>query len=273
MLRRPLLLPLPSAATTCLHAVAGSRSQQSLQPMTRSAAAAAAAAAGDSDGGVVPLPPKPRQTFSFCRMCGGPIELAMPEGDTLWRHVCQKCSFVDYQNPRLVVGVIVLHDGKVLLCRRGIEPQRGLWTVPAGYLECGESSAEGAARECLEEAGAHVEIDGPFCHYDIPAISQAYLLFRGRLAAPFTFAAQLPESLEARLFAPDQIPFDQLAFSSVSIALKSYLQDLSSGRTTVHHGVIQKAPGSSPNDPGSFRLVDSFELCGDVGVANGSAGS
>lgn len=132
----------------------------------------------------------------------------------------QKCSFVDYQNPRLVVGVIVLHDGKVLLCRRGIEPQRGLWTVPAGYLECGESSAEGAARECLEEAGAHVEIDGPFCHYDIPAISQAYLLFRGRLAAPFTFAAQLPESLEARLFAPDQIPFDQLAFSSVSIALK-----------------------------------------------------
>ena len=177
---------------------------------------------------------------------------------------------MDYQNPRLVVGCIVQHEGRILLCRRGIEPQRGLWTVPAGearglgaeagkgwptpvahpeqppasapphsypptpaqphpapslaapagYLECGESSAAGAARETLEEAGARVDIQGPFCHYDIPGISQIYVLFRGRLAPPFTYAAQQPESLEAALFAPEEIPWDQLAFSSVSIALR-----------------------------------------------------
>ncbi|EFN59419.1 hypothetical protein CHLNCDRAFT_18991, partial [Chlorella variabilis] len=204
----------------------------------------------------------------YCRMCGGPMELALPEGDGQWRHVCQRCSYVDYQNPRLVVGCIVQHEGRILLCRRGIEPQRGLWTphpapslaAPAGYLECGESSAAGAARETLEEAGARVDIQGPFCHYDIPGISQIYVLFRGRLAPPFTYAAQQPESLEAALFAPEEIPWDQLAFSSVSIALRSYLADQASGRFAVHHGVIQKRKGSGPNEPGSFQLVDHFAL-------------
>lgn len=193
-------------------------------------------------------------------MCGGPVELALPEGDSLWRHQCTRCGYIDYQNPRLVVGCIVQHEGRILLCRRGIEPQRGLWTVPAGYLECGESTAAGAARETWEEAGAAVHIDAPYCTFDIPGISQVYVLFRGRLTAPFTFAAREPESLEAALFEPEAIPWDQLAFSSVSIALQSYVRDLASGSFGVHHGVIRKRPGSGPNEPGSFALEDHMEL-------------
>jgi ADP-ribose/FAD diphosphatase len=105
-----------------------------------------------------------------------------------------------------------------------------------------------------------VVVEGPFCHFDIPAISQIYVLFRGRLAPPYTFAARQPESLEARLFAPDHIPWDSLAFSSVAIALESYLADLRSGRWTVHHGVIAKRAGAGPNEAGSFQLEGHFEL-------------
>ncbi|PSC68287.1 Nudix hydrolase chloroplastic [Micractinium conductrix] len=160
----------------------------------------------------------------------------------------------------MVVGAIVEHEGNILLCRRGIEPQRGLWTVPAGYLECGESTAAGAARETWEEAGARVDLDAPYVHFDIPGISQAYILFRGRLAAPHTYAAQLPESLEAALFAPEDIPWGELAFSSVSIALRSYVADLAAGTFSVHHGVIVKRPGSGPNEPGSFLLEGHYAL-------------
>ncbi|KAL4430953.1 hypothetical protein ABPG75_006209 [Micractinium tetrahymenae] len=232
----------------------GKASSSALQPQAAVPSQAAAAAAAPQP------PPKPRQAFSFCRMCGGPVELALPEGDTLWRHQCTRCGYIDYQNPRLVVGCIVQHEGRILLCRRGIEPQRGLWTVPAGYLECGESTAAGAARETWEEAGAHVEIDAPYCTWDIPGISQVYVLFRGRLAAPYTFAAREPESLEAALFEPEAIPWDQLAFSSVSIALRSYIADLASGTFRVHHGAIQKRPGSGPNEAGSFTLEDHIQM-------------
>ncbi|PRW58187.1 nudix hydrolase chloroplastic-like [Chlorella sorokiniana] len=217
-----------------------------------------AAAAGEGGPAGAEPPPKPKQQFKFCRMCGGALELVLPDGN--WRHVCTQCQYVDYQNPRMVVGTIVQHEGRILLCRRGIEPQRGLWTVPAGYLECGESSAAGAARETLEEAGAQVHIDAPYVMFDIPQISQIYLLFRARLAPPFTFAAREPESLEAALFRPEDIPWDSLAFSSVSIALKHYVQDLERGSFSVHQGVIQKQPGSGPNEPGSFQLVDHVQL-------------
>lgn len=110
----------------------------------------------------------------------------------------------------MVVGAIVEHEGKILLCRRGIQPQRGLWTVPAGFLELGESTAAGAARETMEEAAAAVDILAPYVHFDIVGIGQAYLLFRAKLAAPFTFAAVEPETLETALFAPDEIPFDEV---------------------------------------------------------------
>lgn len=149
----------------------------------------------------------------FCRQCGSAMALITPEGDSRPRSVCSApaCGYTDYVNPRMVVGAIVEHEGKILLCRRGIQPQRGLWTVPAGFLEVGESTAAGAARETMEEAAAAVDILGPYVHYDIVGIGQAYLLFRARLAPPFTFAAVLPETLEAGLFAPDEIPFDEVS--------------------------------------------------------------
>lgn len=131
--------------------------------------------------------------------------------------------------------------------------------MPAGFLEVGESSAEGAVRETLEEANAKVTILGPYAHLDIPVIGQAYILFRAQLAAPFTFSAG-DESSEVALFDPADIPFDQIAFSSVSITLRYYLEDLASGHYNLHHGVIAKKPGSAPNDPAAFELREHFAV-------------
>lgn len=181
------------------------------------------------------------------------------------RSVCSSCATVDYFNPRIVVGAIVEHDGKILLCRRGIEPQRGLWTVPAGFLELGESTAEGAARETLEEAGAHIDIVSPYVHFDIVGIGQAYVLFRSKLKAPYTFQAQAPESLDAQLFSLADIPWGELAFSSVAMALRHYIDDTKEGKYGFHHGVIHKQAGSGPNDAGTFKLVDEFSVSGGGG--------
>ncbi|EIE26161.1 hypothetical protein COCSUDRAFT_10765, partial [Coccomyxa subellipsoidea C-169] len=198
------------------------------------------------------------QLSNFCRQCGGKIAMKVPPGENEERNVCTDCGYVDYYNPKLVVGCIVEHMGKLLLCRRGIEPCKGLWTVPAGFLEMGESSAAGAARETWEEASARVEIVAPYAHWDIPVIGQAYILFRARLAPPYTFWPGT-ESLETRLFAPEDIPFDQIAFSSVATALRFYVSDLKAGRRYhIHHGVIEKAQGSAPNDPSTFVLRDHF---------------
>ncbi|KAI8473624.1 MAG: NUDIX hydrolase domain-like protein [Monoraphidium minutum] len=187
------------------------------------------------------------------------MEVIRPEGDNEWRHVCTSCKYVDYFNPKMVVGCIVEHDGKLLLCRRAIEPCRGKWTVPAGFLELRESTMAGAARETLEETGAQVSVTSPFMHLDIPAIGQSYLLFRASLGPPYAYAAGgTPESLEVALVAPEDIPWDQIAFSSVQIALRAYCDDLAAGTTSYHHGTIVKAPGSAPNDPASFELVDHF---------------
>ena len=148
----------------------------------------------------------------YCRKCGSIVERIIPEGDFRLRAVCSSpgCGFIEYSNPRIVTGAIIDHQGKILLARRGINPQKGLWTVPAGFLELGESSADGAVRETLEETGANVAIIAPYCHYDIVGISQAYTLFRAKLLAPYTFKAVLPESLEVKLFAPTEIPFEEV---------------------------------------------------------------
>lgn len=185
------------------------------------------------------------------------MEEKIPQGETHQRHVCTSCGYVDYFNPKMVVGCIVEHEGKILLCRRAIEPCKGLWTLPAGFMELHESSAQGAVRETLEEANAHVEIISPYSHLDIPLIGQAYIMFRARLVAPFTFSAG-QESLETRLFDPQDIPFDQIAFSSISITLRKYVADLHQGRFSFHHGVVDKVPGSKPNDPKGFSLRDDF---------------
>ncbi|EFJ46901.1 hypothetical protein VOLCADRAFT_44814, partial [Volvox carteri f. nagariensis] len=185
--------------------------------------------------------------------CGGRLSVSKPTGDKEWRHVCGSCGYVDYLNPKMVVGCVVEHQGKLLLCRRAIEPCRGLWTLPAGFMELNESTVGGAVRETWEEA--HAAVIAPYAHWDIPNIGQAYILFRAQLAPPYTYSSG-PESLEVALFAPDDIPFDQIAFSSVAVTLRLYCEDLRTGAFRVHHGVIDKRPGSLPNDPGTFQLRD-----------------
>jgi len=147
----------------------------------------------------------------------------IPEGDTRERLVCTTCGHIDYRNPKIVVGAVVSHGGQVLLCRRAIEPRRGFWTLPAGYLELGETAEEGARREAMEEAEAQIELDGLLAVYSIGRIGQVQLIFRARFAdeaAPHFAAGE--ESLEVELFDWDSIPRADLAFPSVAWSLASW---------------------------------------------------
>lgn len=148
------------------------------------------------------------------------FELQKPDGDERDRLVCQTCGFIQYVNPKVVVGSVVMHGGRVLMCRRAINPRKGFWTLPAGFLEEGETIEQGAAREAMEEACAQIAIDGLLAVYSVPHISQVQLMFRARLAKPEIAAG--PESSEVALFAWDEIPWEELAFPSVKWALDQY---------------------------------------------------
>ncbi|MBY0335257.1 MAG: NUDIX hydrolase [Acetobacteraceae bacterium] len=144
----------------------------------------------------------------------------VPEGEDRERLVCGDCGFVAYENPKIVVGSVVAEDGRVLLCRRAIEPRRGFWTLPAGYMENGESLEEGAAREAWEEARARIEVEGVLGLYSIRRISQVQVIFRARLAEPGFSAG--PESEAVALFNWEEIPWDDIAFPSVRWALDAW---------------------------------------------------
>lgn len=146
---------------------------------------------------------------------------AIPVGDTLERDVCASCGYVAYDNPKVVVGSVVADGGRVLLCRRAIQPRQGYWTLPAGYLEHGETLEEGARREAEEEAGAVIAHDGVLALFSIARIGQVQVFFRARFAGPPRFAAGA-ESLDVRLFAWEEIPWDELAFPSVRWALEAW---------------------------------------------------
>jgi len=176
--------------------------------------------------------------MKFCSNCGAPLALKVPAGDTLPRHVCDACQTIHYQNPRMVVGCIAEWGDRILLCRRGIEPRHGLWTVPAGYMENGETTFQGAIRETLEEANARVEIGPLYAIYNIPHISQVYILFRARLLNADVRPGA--ETLEARLFAEHEIPWDRIAFASVHNALTHYLDDRRKGEFPFHMGTIDQ---------------------------------
>lgn len=196
------------------------------------------------------LAPKPK--IRFCQSCGGPTKQDIPDGEEKTRAVCTLCGQIFYENPKMVVGCLVEHDNKVLLCKRNIEPSYGLWTLPAGFLEIGESAAEGATRETLEEACAEVEVISPFAQLDIPLIAQSYILFRAKLKNPYFSPG--PESLECALFSLDDIPFDSLAFSSIFVTLKMYTEDVKAGKFKFHYCIINKRPGASPSDTRSFSV-------------------
>lgn len=151
----------------------------------------------------------------------GPVMRTVPPGDCRERLVCPDCGFIDYENPRIVVGaVVVSRDNKVLMCRRAIPPRKGFWTLPAGYLETGETTEQGAIREAWEEACARIEIDTLLAVYNIPRISQVQLIYRARLAYPEIGPGE--ESLEVRLFDWDRLPWEAIAFPTVRWALNHY---------------------------------------------------
>lgn len=189
---------------------------------------------------------------NFCQWCGGPTKHEVPDGEEKMRAICTLCGKIAYQNPKMVVGCLIEHENKILLCKRNIQPSYGRWTLPAGYMEMGESAAEGAIRETHEEAGAEVEVMSPFVQLDIPLIGQTYIIFLAKLKKPHF--APGPESLECRLFSLDEIPFDSLAFSSMVVTLKLYIEDMKAGKPKFHYGTINKSPGTSPSDIHAFSL-------------------
>ncbi|CAN1307121.1 Nudix hydrolase 23, chloroplastic [Linum perenne] len=156
--------------------------------------------------------------INFCQWCGGATKHEVPDGEEKTRAICTLCGRIAYQNPKMVVGCLIEHDNKVLLCKRNIHPSFGLWTLPAGYLEIGESAMDGAVRETWEEANAEVEVVSPFAQLDIPLIGQIYIIFLAKLKKPQFFPG--PESSDCQLFSIDDIPFESLAFSSMVVTLK-----------------------------------------------------
>jgi ADP-ribose pyrophosphatase YjhB (NUDIX family) len=158
----------------------------------------------------------------FCSLCGAPVVLRRPEGDTFERHVCTACGEIHYLNPKIVVGAVCRWQDRVLLCRRAIEPRAGFWVVPAGYLERGESTEDGARREASEEAGARIELTGLLALYNVVRIAQVQLFYGARLLDPNLVAG--PETLELDLFDWRAIHWDELAFPSVHSVLRRALE-------------------------------------------------
>ena len=170
--------------------------------------------------------------MKYCTECASALELRVPEGDLLPRHVCPGCGLIHYQNPKLIVGCVAAWDQRILLCRRAIEPRLGLWTLPAGFMENGESTRQAACRETLEEACARVDIDALFALVNVRAVDQVNVFYRGRLLD--TDFAPGSESLETRLFAEAEIPWEELAFRSVTRCLEAYFADRRAGAFGVH---------------------------------------
>lgn len=174
--------------------------------------------------------------MNFCNQCGGTVHLTIPPGDNLPRHVCARCGTIHYSNPKLVVGCVAEWDGRILLCRRSIEPRYGLWTVPAGFMENGETTRAAAVRETLEEACAHVELDEACALISVPQISQVHLFYRGRLLEA-RFAPGL-ETLETALFAETLIPWQEIAFQTVALCLRAYFADRQAGHFRFHEASL-----------------------------------
>lgn len=169
--------------------------------------------------------------MKFCPQCGSGVSYRVPAGDNRERAVCDACNTIHYSNPKIVVGCVPEHNGKILLCKRAIEPRYGYWTLPAGFMENKETTREGAARETLEEACAEVEVGELYTVVNLPQISQVYMMFLATLkngGAPDSFAAG-EESLEVKLFDEADIPWDELAFPTINYTLEHWFADRQRG--------------------------------------------
>ena len=178
----------------------------------------------------------------YCPQCGaGSLEYRIPPGDTKRRNVCGRCGYIIYQNPLMVAGAILEWEGKILLCKRAIKPKFGLWTLPAGFMENHETVEECARRECMEEANAAIEDIQLFSMYSLPHISQIYAMYYGTLAGGKTEPG--PESSQTELIAPEDIPWDAIAFDVIRANLELYLEH-GPGNGRVHTGTIAPHPGA-----------------------------
>ena len=178
--------------------------------------------------------------INFCSNCGSAdVKYIIPAGDNRQRHACMDCGFIHYINPRIIVGCLPVYRGKILLCRRNIEPRKGLWNLPSGFMECGETTQEGAIRETYEESKAEVEIIKLHAVYNLPHADQVYLHFLAEMKSDHFEVT--PESSEVKLFAPEEIPFDKMAFSSSTFSISKYIENPDPNDPTVHIGTYKKS--------------------------------
>jgi len=183
--------------------------------------------------------------MKFCSQCSATVILQIPEGDHRPRHICVECGIIHYSNPKVVAGCLVEHDNKILLCKRNIEPRKGSWTLPAGFMENLETSAEGAARETFEETLATVKVGNLFVYYDIPHISQIYMLYLASMdKADY---GPTPESSEVSLLSESEIPWDKIAFPVITKTLEHYYTAKKSGNFNLQHGVIDRRTENQSN--------------------------
>ncbi len=176
------------------------------------------------------------EPMNFCPSCAAPVSRRVPEGDHLPRSVCTRCGTIHYRNPKLIAGCVPELDGRILICRRAIEPRRGYWTIPAGFMEVGETLQEAAARECHEEALARVEIGCLCAVVHVLHAEQVHVMFRSTLSDP-AFGVGV-ESLEVELCDERELPWADLAFKSVEFTLRRYFEDRAAGLNGLHYHTI-----------------------------------
>jgi len=186
--------------------------------------------------------------MKFCSSCGSRLVEKIPRDDDRRRHVCPGCDTVHYQNPKIVTGCLPVWEDSVLLCRRAIEPRSGYWTIPAGFMELDETVEQGAVRETWEEARAQVEIQAPYSMFNLPHVNQLYVIYRARLTN-LDFRPG-PESEEVRLFAEQDIPWDNLAFGTVRQTLRFFFGDRPGGRFPMRTGTIVPQADGFRFEPG-----------------------
>jgi len=176
--------------------------------------------------------PAPRAQ-KFCSSCGTPLTRRIPPEDNRVRDVCDQCGAVHYQNPRNVVGVVPVRGDRVLLCKRAIEPRYGKWTLPAGFMELGETTAQGAARETQEEAGAQIELGKLYTIIDVPQAEQVHFFYLAKVTSEDLYPG--PESIDAAFFKLEDIPWSELSFRTVSTTLRHYVEDAKTGNFPIHY--------------------------------------
>jgi len=173
-----------------------------------------------------------RARIKHCRACGAPVDYRVPVEDNRERAVCPACGMVHYENPLNVVGTVPVWGDRLLLCQRAIEPRYGFWTLPAGFLELGETTAQGAVRETDEEAGASIELGALFSVLNVVRVGQVHLFYLATMTSPAL--APGSESLQARLFREDEVPWEEIAFRTVRETLRYFFDDRRRGSFGVH---------------------------------------